>query len=69
MVAADAAEIQGVNDRVQLAAARRELNDRLLTEHMLNGVTIFDPASTWVDVTVTIGQDAEIRPEHPAPGR
>jgi bifunctional UDP-N-acetylglucosamine pyrophosphorylase / glucosamine-1-phosphate N-acetyltransferase len=29
---------------------------------MLNGVTVFDPASTWVDVTVTIGQDAEILP-------
>jgi bifunctional UDP-N-acetylglucosamine pyrophosphorylase/glucosamine-1-phosphate N-acetyltransferase len=62
VVAADAGEIQGVNDRVQLAAARRELNDRLLRRHMLNGVTVVDPASTWVDVTVTIGQDAEIRP-------
>ena len=62
VIAADAAEIEGVNDRVQLAAARRELNGRLLKEHMLNGVTIIDPATTWVDVTVTIGQDAEIRP-------
>jgi bifunctional UDP-N-acetylglucosamine pyrophosphorylase/glucosamine-1-phosphate N-acetyltransferase len=62
VIAADPAEIEGVNDRVQLAAARRVLNDRLLRWHMLNGVTIIDPASTWVDVTVTIGQDAEIRP-------
>ncbi|HUN33335.1 MAG TPA: bifunctional UDP-N-acetylglucosamine diphosphorylase/glucosamine-1-phosphate N-acetyltransferase GlmU [Trebonia sp.] len=62
VVAADAGEIQGVNDRVQLATARRELNDRLLRGHMLNGVTVVDPATTWVDVTVTIGQDAEIRP-------
>jgi bifunctional UDP-N-acetylglucosamine pyrophosphorylase/glucosamine-1-phosphate N-acetyltransferase len=62
VVAADAGEIQGVNDRVQLAAARRELNDRLLRRHMLGGVTVVDPATTWVDVTVTIGQDAEIRP-------
>jgi bifunctional UDP-N-acetylglucosamine pyrophosphorylase / glucosamine-1-phosphate N-acetyltransferase len=62
VIAADPAEIEGVNDRVQLAAARRELNGRLLNEHMLNGATIIDPASTWVDVTVTIGQDAEIRP-------
>jgi bifunctional UDP-N-acetylglucosamine pyrophosphorylase / glucosamine-1-phosphate N-acetyltransferase len=38
------------------------LNDRLLAGHMLNGVTIFDPASTWVDVTVAIGQDTEILP-------
>jgi bifunctional UDP-N-acetylglucosamine pyrophosphorylase/glucosamine-1-phosphate N-acetyltransferase len=62
MLAADSREIQGVNDRVQLAAVRRLLNDRLLTAHMLNGVTVFDPASTWVDVTVTIGQDTEILP-------
>jgi bifunctional UDP-N-acetylglucosamine pyrophosphorylase/glucosamine-1-phosphate N-acetyltransferase len=62
MLTADYQEIQGVNDRVQLAAARRVLNDRLLTAHMLNGVTVFDPASTWVDVTVTIGQDTEILP-------
>jgi bifunctional UDP-N-acetylglucosamine pyrophosphorylase/glucosamine-1-phosphate N-acetyltransferase len=62
VIAADAQEIEGVNDRVQLAAARRVLNDRLLRQHMLNGVTVIDPASTWVDVTVTIGQDAEIRP-------
>jgi bifunctional UDP-N-acetylglucosamine pyrophosphorylase/glucosamine-1-phosphate N-acetyltransferase len=62
VVAADSGEIQGVNDRVQLAAARRELNDRLLRRHMVNGVTIVDPATTWVDVMVAIGQDAEIRP-------
>jgi len=62
LVATDAGEIQGVNDRVQLATARRELNDRLLRQHMLDGVTIVDPATTWIDVTVTIGQDAEIRP-------
>jgi bifunctional UDP-N-acetylglucosamine pyrophosphorylase/glucosamine-1-phosphate N-acetyltransferase len=62
VIAADAAEIEGVNDRVQLAAARRVLNDRLLKAHMRNGVTIIDPATTWVDVTVAIGQDAEIGP-------
>jgi bifunctional UDP-N-acetylglucosamine pyrophosphorylase / glucosamine-1-phosphate N-acetyltransferase len=62
VLAADAGEIQGVNDRVQLAAARRELNNRLLRQHMLDGVTIVDPATTWVDVAVTIGQDAEIGP-------
>jgi len=63
MLAADAAEIQGINDRVQLAAARRELNNRILEHWMRAGVTIIDPATTWVDVTVTIGQDAEIRPQ------
>ena len=60
---ADAAEVVGVNDRVQLAAARRALNDRILDGLMRAGVTIVDPASTWVDVTVSIGQDAEIGPQ------
>jgi bifunctional UDP-N-acetylglucosamine pyrophosphorylase/glucosamine-1-phosphate N-acetyltransferase len=62
MLAADPAEIKGVNDRVQLAQARRALNDRILTDWMLAGVTVVDPASTWVDATVTIGRDAEIGP-------
>src|SRR6201992_130970 len=62
VLAADPAEIRGVNDRVQLAQARRALNDRILPDWMLAGVTVIDPASTWVDVTVTIGQDAEIGP-------
>jgi bifunctional UDP-N-acetylglucosamine pyrophosphorylase/glucosamine-1-phosphate N-acetyltransferase len=62
-VAAEPAEIRGVNDRVQLAQARRALNDRILREWMLAGVTITDPESTWIDVTVTIGQDAEIGPQ------
>ena len=63
VLAADPAEIRGVNDRVQLAQARRALNDRVLTHWMLAGVTIVDPASTWVDTTVTIGGDAEIGPQ------
>jgi bifunctional UDP-N-acetylglucosamine pyrophosphorylase/glucosamine-1-phosphate N-acetyltransferase len=63
MLAAESAEIRGVNDRVQLAQARRALNDRILREWMLAGVTVIDPASAWIDVTVTIGQDAEIGPE------
>ncbi len=63
VLAPDAGEVSGVNDRVQLAAARRALNDRTLNDWMLAGVTIVDPASTWIDVTVTIGQDAEIGPQ------
>jgi bifunctional UDP-N-acetylglucosamine pyrophosphorylase / glucosamine-1-phosphate N-acetyltransferase len=63
MLAADAGEITGVNDRVQLAQVRRELNDRILDGWMRAGVTVTDPASTWIDVTVTIGQDAEIGPQ------
>jgi len=63
VLAAESAEIRGVNDRVQLAQARRALNDRILRDWMLAGVTVTDPASTWIDVTVTIGQDAEIGPQ------
>jgi bifunctional UDP-N-acetylglucosamine pyrophosphorylase/glucosamine-1-phosphate N-acetyltransferase len=63
MLAADAGEIAGVNDRVQLAQVRRALNDRILRDWMRDGVTIVDPASTWIDVTVTLGQDAEVGPQ------
>lgn len=62
VLAADPGEITGVNDRVQLAQVRRALNDRILTDWMRAGVTVVDPASTWVDITVTIGPDAEIGP-------
>ncbi|GHJ39634.1 bifunctional protein GlmU [Streptomyces sp. TS71-3] len=61
-VAADHREIAGINNRVQLAEARRLLNDRLLERAMLAGVTVVDPASTWVDVTVTFGQDVVVHP-------
>ncbi|MFF5025878.1 bifunctional UDP-N-acetylglucosamine diphosphorylase/glucosamine-1-phosphate N-acetyltransferase GlmU [Streptomyces collinus] len=61
-VAGDHREIAGINNRVQLAEARRILNDRLLTRAMLDGVTVVDPASTWVDVTVTFEQDSVVHP-------
>ncbi len=61
-VAGDHREIAGINNRVQLAQARRILNDRLLTAAMLAGVTVVDPATTWVDVTVTFGQDVTVLP-------
>ncbi|WP_254716089.1 bifunctional UDP-N-acetylglucosamine diphosphorylase/glucosamine-1-phosphate N-acetyltransferase GlmU [Actinomadura sp. WMMB 499] len=59
---ADWVETQGVNDRVQLAQARRQLNDRILEAHMRAGVTIVDPASTWIDAGVTAEPDAEVLP-------
>jgi bifunctional UDP-N-acetylglucosamine pyrophosphorylase / glucosamine-1-phosphate N-acetyltransferase len=62
VLAADPGEIQGVNDRVQLAQVRGEYNRRLLETWMRAGVTIVDPAATWIDVDVTIGQDTEIGP-------
>lgn len=55
-------EVEGANDRVQLAQLGRKLNDRLLEMHMRNGVTIVDPATTWVDVTVTIENDVTLLP-------
>ncbi|MFC8784474.1 bifunctional UDP-N-acetylglucosamine diphosphorylase/glucosamine-1-phosphate N-acetyltransferase GlmU [Streptomyces nigra] len=61
-VATDHREIAGINNRVQLAEARRILNDRLLTAAMLSGVTVVDPASTWIDVSVTFEQDAVVLP-------
>jgi bifunctional UDP-N-acetylglucosamine pyrophosphorylase/glucosamine-1-phosphate N-acetyltransferase len=61
-VTAPAGETAGVNDRVQLAAAHRTYNDRLLTAHMRAGVTVIDPATTWVDATVTLDADATLLP-------
>ncbi|MGW0804153.1 bifunctional UDP-N-acetylglucosamine diphosphorylase/glucosamine-1-phosphate N-acetyltransferase GlmU [Nonomuraea sp. NPDC002799] len=61
-VAVDFVEVEGVNDRVQLAAARKVLNQRLLEEHMRAGVTIIDPAGTWIDVGVRIATDVIIHP-------
>ncbi|WAX79637.1 bifunctional UDP-N-acetylglucosamine diphosphorylase/glucosamine-1-phosphate N-acetyltransferase GlmU [Streptomyces sp. KMM 9044] len=61
-VAGDHREIAGINNRVQLSQARRILNDRLLTAAMLSGVTVVDPATTWVDVTVTFGRDVVVHP-------
>jgi len=69
ILADDPVEIQGVNDRVQLAAARRAYNDRLLEQWMRAGVTIVDPATTWIDADVTIGQDTEIGPGTQLEGR
>ncbi|MGG8409014.1 NTP transferase domain-containing protein, partial [Streptomyces sp. 12297] len=54
-VGGDHREILGINNRVQLAEARALLNARLLEQAMLAGVTVVDPASTFVDVTVAFG--------------
>ncbi|MCD9144510.1 bifunctional UDP-N-acetylglucosamine diphosphorylase/glucosamine-1-phosphate N-acetyltransferase GlmU [Streptomyces albireticuli] len=61
-VAGDHREILGINNRVQLAEARKLLNERLLHTAMMSGVTVVDPASTFVDVTVTFGQDVLVHP-------
>ena len=58
----DAEEVLGVNDQAQLAWSRRVLNERLLGNWMRAGVTIIDPASTWIDVGVTLQPGAKIGP-------
>ncbi|MRH86799.1 bifunctional UDP-N-acetylglucosamine diphosphorylase/glucosamine-1-phosphate N-acetyltransferase GlmU [Nocardia sp. SYP-A9097] len=58
----DSAKVTGVNDRVQLADAARTLNRYIVERHMRAGVTIIDPATTWIDGSVVIGRDAVIRP-------
>jgi bifunctional UDP-N-acetylglucosamine pyrophosphorylase / glucosamine-1-phosphate N-acetyltransferase len=69
VLAGDPAEIQGVNDQVQLAQARRAFNGRLLEAWMRAGVTVMDPSSTWVDVDVTLAPDAMILPGTHLEGR
>jgi bifunctional UDP-N-acetylglucosamine pyrophosphorylase/glucosamine-1-phosphate N-acetyltransferase len=68
-VAGDYVEVEGVNDRTQLAFAGRVLNARLLREHMRAGVTVIDPESTWIDVGVTLEADAVILPGTQLHGR
>ncbi|HEX9313854.1 MAG TPA: sugar phosphate nucleotidyltransferase, partial [Actinomycetota bacterium] len=58
----DRSEILGVNDRKQLAVATRILRARKLDELMAAGVTIEDPAATYVDMGVEVGPDTLVRP-------
>ncbi|WP_375491890.1 bifunctional UDP-N-acetylglucosamine diphosphorylase/glucosamine-1-phosphate N-acetyltransferase GlmU [uncultured Jatrophihabitans sp.] len=61
-VLAPAEQTAGVNDRVQLAAAHRVYNGRLLEAHMRAGVTVVDPATTWVDAGVALEPDVTLWP-------
>lgn len=61
-LADDPAVTMGVNNRVDLAAVETEARRRLLEAHMLAGVTVVDPASTWIDAVVEIAADARIEP-------
>jgi bifunctional UDP-N-acetylglucosamine pyrophosphorylase/glucosamine-1-phosphate N-acetyltransferase len=58
----DSALVSGVNDRVQLSALAAELNRRTIAGHQRAGVTVIDPATTWIDVDVSIGRDTVIKP-------
>lgn len=54
--------VLGVNDRAELATARATMNERLCREHMRNGVTIVDPATTYLEPEIEIGADSIILP-------
>lgn len=58
----DEAESIGVNDRLALSEAERHMRQRINKRHMLNGVTIIDPASTYIESEVVIGSDTVLYP-------
>jgi bifunctional UDP-N-acetylglucosamine pyrophosphorylase / glucosamine-1-phosphate N-acetyltransferase len=62
VAAPDPTEALGVNDRLQLAAAAAEIRRRTLESLMLGGVTVEDPATTYVEPQVRIGRDTTLRP-------
>lgn len=62
MIALDSTETQGVNDRLQLAAAEAVLRRRINDEWLRRGVTMLDPNQTFVDATVELGTDVTLFP-------
>ena len=62
----DVWQTEGVNDRVQLARMGAELNRRLVEGWMREGVTVVDPATTWVDAGATLARDVTLLPGRPA---
>jgi bifunctional UDP-N-acetylglucosamine pyrophosphorylase/glucosamine-1-phosphate N-acetyltransferase len=60
--AADHLDVLGVNDRIELARARREMNRRLCNAYMVAGVTIIDPDTTYVEPELALGRDSIIYP-------
>jgi bifunctional UDP-N-acetylglucosamine pyrophosphorylase / glucosamine-1-phosphate N-acetyltransferase len=61
-LADDLVVTMGINNRADLAAVEAEARRRILEAHMLAGVTVVDPAATWIDAGVEIGADARIEP-------
>jgi bifunctional UDP-N-acetylglucosamine pyrophosphorylase/glucosamine-1-phosphate N-acetyltransferase len=59
---ADTWAVEGANDRAQLAALHRELNRRTVEAWMRAGVTVIDPATTWIDADVTLDRDVVLEP-------
>jgi bifunctional UDP-N-acetylglucosamine pyrophosphorylase/glucosamine-1-phosphate N-acetyltransferase len=60
--APDPAECEGVNTRVELAAVTALLRERINERHMLAGVTIVDPATTWIEPDVALEPDVTVHP-------
>ena len=58
----DYTETLGINDRAQLAECGAIMRDRINDEWMRSGVTIIDPATTWIDLDVKIAPDVTILP-------
>jgi bifunctional UDP-N-acetylglucosamine pyrophosphorylase/glucosamine-1-phosphate N-acetyltransferase len=58
----DVSEVQGINTRVQLAASERIVRERINERLMLDGVTLVDPETTYVEATVRVGRDTVIHP-------
>ena len=67
--AADPVEVMGVNDRAQLAEAERVMRERLCRKLMDSGVTVVDPAATYVGRHVSVGADSVIHPGSHLGGR
>jgi bifunctional UDP-N-acetylglucosamine pyrophosphorylase / glucosamine-1-phosphate N-acetyltransferase len=63
MAAVDSQEIMGVNTRVDLARTEKAAARQIAQRHMLEGVTLLDPETTWIEAGVTIGRDTVIYPE------
>jgi len=58
----DGWRVAGVNDRVQLAEASRRMNELIVRRWQLEGVTVDDPATTWIDADVTLSEDVQLKP-------
>lgn len=54
--------VEGANDRAQMSVLRAEMNRRIVHEWMVSGVTVVDPATTWIDVEVELEPDATVLP-------
>lgn len=62
VVRCDTGGAMGLNSRAGLAAVERVIRDRINAKHLANGVTLIDPATTYIDVDVRIGRDTVVQP-------